>query len=212
MRRIALLLLVALGLASAARAGGVPGRFDYYVLSLSWSADWCALTGDARHDPQCATGRGYSFTLHGLWPQNRVGYPSDCHSAMRPPSRAQTAAMADITGSGGLAWHEWQKHGSCSGLSPRAYFATARRAYDSVKIPTVLRHLKKPVRVKPDVIAQAFLEANPHLKRGDIAVTCEHGLVQEVRICLTKTLAPRPCSVEAAQSCRLPAVRLDPLR
>ncbi|MDE3079136.1 MAG: ribonuclease T2 [Paracoccaceae bacterium] len=212
MRRIALLALVALGLAPSAEARGVPGQFDYYVLSLSWSAGWCALTGDARRDPQCAAGRGLNFTLHGLWPQNRVGYPADCTSAMRPPSRAETAAMADITGSAGLAWHEWKKHGTCSGLSPRAYFSAARQAYDSVKIPEALRDLKRPIRVKPDVVVEAFLEANPRLKRSDIAVTCDSGRMQEVRICLTKALAPRPCSAEAAQSCRLPAVQLDPVR
>ena len=28
--------------------GDVAGDFDYYVLSLSWSPNWCAITGDAR--------------------------------------------------------------------------------------------------------------------------------------------------------------------
>ncbi|MBI1219788.1 MAG: ribonuclease T [Rhodobacteraceae bacterium] len=212
MRRLALLILPMILAAGLARAGDTPGRFDYYVLSLSWSADWCALTGDARHDAQCAPGRGFSFVLHGLWPQNETGYPSDCYAATRDPSRGETAAMADIMGGTGLAWHEWQKHGRCSGLTSAAYFAAARRAYGAVKIPPVLAHLDRTLRVKPSVIEDAFLEANPGLSRAAIAVTCDHGLITEARICLTKDLAPRPCSADAAPRCTLPAAEIDAVR
>ena len=64
--------------------------------------------------------------VHGLWPQNEAGYPSDCFTTRSDPSRADTAAMTDIMGGAGLAFYEWQKHGRCSGLSARDYFATLR--------------------------------------------------------------------------------------
>ena len=95
------------------------GEFDYYVMSLSWSPNWCAQTGDGRGDPQCDAGRGLSFTLHGLWPQNEMGYPSYCRTGARDPSRSDTAAMTDIMGGAGLAFYEWKKHGRCSGLEAR---------------------------------------------------------------------------------------------
>ena len=41
-------------------------------------------------------------------------------TAERDPSRRESQQMADIMGSGGLAWHQWQKHGRCSGLSAAA--------------------------------------------------------------------------------------------
>jgi ribonuclease T2 len=212
MRRLTLLILPLILAASLARAGDPAGRFDYYVLSLSWSADWCALTGDARHDPQCAPGRGFSFILHGLWPQNESGYPSDCRTTARDPARSETALMADIMGGPGLAWHEWQKHGRCSGLSATDYFAAARRAYGAVKIPPVLVHLDSTLNVKPSVIEDAFLEANPQLTRAAITVTCDHGLITEARICLTKDLTPRPCSPDAAPRCPLPTAEIDAVR
>ncbi len=46
MRWFMLWLLTAL---PAHSKGEVAGEFDYYVLSLSWSANWCALEGDARN-------------------------------------------------------------------------------------------------------------------------------------------------------------------
>src|SRR6476661_2195277 len=87
----------------------VAGDFDYYVLSLSWSPNWCATEGEAG-DAQCEPGAGYGWILHGLWPQYEEGWPDDCDTAARDPSRRDTAMMSDIMGSGGLAWHAWQKH------------------------------------------------------------------------------------------------------
>ena len=82
--------------------GDKPGDFDYYVMALSWSANWCAMTGDDRHDPQCDAGRNLTFTLHGLWPQFEQGYPSDCFAQTADPSRSDTAQMADIMGGAGV--------------------------------------------------------------------------------------------------------------
>ena len=52
-----LVLAAALALAPPAHAEGeMAGDFDYYVLALSWSANWCAREGDGREDPQCDAG------------------------------------------------------------------------------------------------------------------------------------------------------------
>ncbi len=96
MRLFSLLILTLLASHPARADGDRAGEFDYYLLSLSWSPAWCALTGDDRHDPQCDAGRGLTFTVHGLWPQYETGYPSDCFTTSTDPSRADTAAMADI--------------------------------------------------------------------------------------------------------------------
>ena len=84
--------------------------FDYYVLALTWTPSWCAAEGEAR-DGQCDPGRDLGFTLHGLWPQFEQGWPEDCPSEEADPSRRETAAMADVMGSGSLAWYQWKKHG-----------------------------------------------------------------------------------------------------
>ena len=43
--------------------------------------------------------------------------------------------MADVMGSGGLAWYQWKKHGRCSGLPARDYFALGRRLYAALDLP-----------------------------------------------------------------------------
>lgn len=212
MRRI-LVALAALCWASGAGADGErAGAFDYYVLSLSWSAAWCALEGDARRDPQCDVGKGVTFVLHGLWPQHETGWPSWCRTGERDPSRAMTAAMTDIMGGAGLAFYQWKKHGRCSGLSAEAYFQTTRQAFETVVIPDLFHAVSRPLTLPASVIEDAFLEANPGLSADQITITCKSGLIQEARICLTKDLAPRRCGADVIRDCRLSDAVLEPVR
>ena len=211
--RLFLLAIAALCWAGAARAEGErAGDFDYYVLSLSWSAAWCALEGDSRHDPQCDEGRGLTFVLHGLWPQNESGWPSFCRTGERDPTRAETAAMADVMRGSGLAFYQWKKHGRCSGLSAPDYYRTAREAFGRVEVPKVFRDVSRPLTLPASVIEDAFLEANPGLARDQITITCAEGLIQEVRLCLTPDLGFRRCGADAIRDCRLKDAVLEPVR
>ncbi|MFI0395647.1 ribonuclease T2 family protein [Paracoccus jiaweipingae] len=215
------LVVLALAFAGAwggAQAGGAAsgrdraGAFDYYVLALSWSPSWCRDTGDGRGAAQCAAGRKTDFVLHGLWPQYERGWPRDCATAERDPSRRDSQAMADIMGSGGLAWYQWKKHGRCSGLSGPGYYAAMRAAWQGLVLPPVFVDLPRDIRIPPAVIEDAFIEANPALTRNGITVTCDGPDLQEVRICLTRDLQPRDCAPDARRDCALPAVLMQQVR
>jgi len=213
MRAARLLALCLAALATPAGAEGEKaGAFDYYVMSLTWSPNWCALTGDAQGDDQCHPRHDYSFTLHGLWPQDVTGYPSYCRTSARDPSRSETAAMTDIMGSGGLAWYQWKKHGRCSGLAASDYFALSRRAYGAITIPPVLRGLNRKVTLPALVVQDAFLEANPGLLADQITITCEDGMIQEARLCLTRDLQLRTCGADVIRDCRLQDAVMEPVR
>ncbi len=165
-RRFGGLLATFITLSGALHADGErAGTFDYYVLALSWSPNWCLREGDARGSPQCDAGTGHGWILHGLWPQFHRGYPSYCQTAQRPPSRGMTAGMADVMGTSGLAWHQWKKHGTCTGLSATDYYAVSREAYGRVNRPGIFRQLKRQVNLPAAVIEEAFLEANPQMER-----------------------------------------------
>ncbi|MDJ0821097.1 MAG: ribonuclease T2 [Paracoccaceae bacterium] len=206
--RFLIILLLSAGLARA--EGDKAGAFDYYVLSLSWSPTWCALEGDARRSPQCD--RDHGWILHGLWPQYNRGWPSFCPTAERAPTRTMTAAMADIMGTPGLAWHQWRKHGSCSGLAASDYFALSRRAYEAVNRPAVFRQLDKPVKLPASVVEEAFLKANPTWEADMLTITCKEGRIQEARLCLSKDLTPVPCGRDVARDCQMEDALFNPLR
>ena len=134
MRLLGCLILPLLALAVPALAHDertdVAGRFDYYVLSLSWSPQYCADAPGDRDRRQCGSGRRYAFVLHGLWPQNERGFPQSCAEGGTLP-RALVDDMLDVMPSPSLVRHEWATHGTCSGLTADAYFAAARRAFRS---------------------------------------------------------------------------------
>lgn len=206
-------LMILLLSATMLRAEGErAGAFDYYVLSLSWSPTWCALEGDARKSPQCDAAQDFGWTLHGLWPQYHRGWPSYCPTSERPPSRGMTAAMADIMGSPGLAWHQWRKHGVCSGLSAETYFDLSRDAYARINRPAAFRKLDQSVTLPAAVVEEAFLKANPDLGADMLTVTCKAHRIQEIRVCLSKSLNPVPCGRDVIRDCTLNDARLDPIR
>lgn len=204
-------MLAALMLGGPALAD-TAGDFDYYVLALSWTPNWCADEGDDRRDARCERGAGLGWGLHGLWPQYEQGWPSYCRTTHRDPTRAETAAMGQFMGSSGLAWHQWQKHGRCSGLSAQDYFIASARAMGKVKLPAVFGEIAKSVKLPAMVVEEAFLESNPGFTREMVTVTCKDRAVQEVRICLTRDLEPRRCGADVIRDCTLKDARLDPVR
>jgi ribonuclease T2 len=207
------LLPLLLALAGPALADGErAGDFDYYVLSLSWSPNWCALEGDAEDSPQCDADRDLGWVLHGLWPQYEDGWPSFCRTTERDPTRRETAAMADIMGTSGLAWYQWKKHGRCAGLPPEDYFALARDAYGQVNLPDVFTRLDRSVRLPASVVEDAFLEANPEWEPDTVTITCRSDRIQEARVCLSKDLEPRACGADVVRDCRMQDALFDPVR
>ena len=206
-------LLCLLALTGIARAEGeAAGTFDYYVAALSWSPSWCALTGDARNSPQCRDNAGFGWILHGLWPQYENGWPSYCRTNTRNPSRKDTAEQADLFGTDGNAWHQWNKHGRCTGLTSDDYYRLARTAYDRINRPDVFRQIDTPIRLPAHVVEEAFLEANPTLSPDQITITCKAGRIQEVRICLTRTLTPRACGTDVRRDCTMDDALMAPIR
>lgn len=207
-----LLFALFISLAAPLRAQDVAGEFDYYVMSLSWSPNWCALEGDARGSPQCDDSADFGWVLHGLWPQYEDGWPQDCRTVEREPSRTETAAMADIMGTSGLAWYQWNKHGVCSGLSAVNFYRLARVAYEQVVRPEVFMRLDRTVSLPASVVEEAFLRDNPGLQRDQITVTCRSGHIQEARICLTRSLEFRRCGSDVIRDCTLQDALFEPVR
>lgn len=189
-------ILALAGLAAAGTAARAQD-FDYYLLALTWTPSFCAA--EARPgDEQCDPDRDLGFAVHGLWPQFEDGWPEFCEPLTRDPTRGETAAMADVMGSGGLAWYQWRKHGRCTGLEPDLYFAATRLALAGVTLPRI-----GASEIAADELEAAFLDANPSLLPDDLVVTCRDGMVREVRICLDQHLAPRDCGADVLRSaCR----------
>jgi len=190
------------------RPSGKPGVFDFYVLSLSWSPSYCEATGD--RGPQCG-GRPYSFVVHDLWPQYERGFPKSCQEPAPRLPRRIVESMLDLMPAERLIYHEWDEHGTCSGLSPEAYFDTIRKARNKVNIPPDFVGVKSVKRVSPDQVKEAFIKENSGLGDDSIAVECDNRL-REVRICLDKQLAFRECREVIRRTCHRGEITVPPVR
>lgn len=209
MALIVLLLLIAAGVllgSSRQRSrhqSGQPGAFDYYVLALSWSPDFCQSHPGK---PECESGR-FGFVVHGLWPEYVDGYPENCSNAagLRDPS-----SMTDIMPDESLVAHEWATHGTCSGLDADAYFRLVRQAFSSIKIPRVLSNPKQMFSITPRELKEDFLTANPRLKAEDLTISCGNNYLTAVSVCFDKQLQPRAC--EGQRDCRANVIKVPPVQ
>jgi ribonuclease T2 len=221
-------VLLSLGLLTAAALTGMtgtasaqdrrqnaPGEFDFYVLSLSWSPSYCeeaAERGNNGRSQQIQCARPYSFVVHGLWPQYERGFPNYCQRPSPRLDRNIMTSMLDLMPAPGLIFAEWDKHGTCSGLSARAYFETTRKARAAVKIPPEYLELSSERTLAPAEIEEAFIKVNPGLSASAISVVCGRRRLSEVRICMSKDLQFRACEETDRRACRRDEVVMPPMR
>ena len=113
-----------------------------------------------------------------------------------------------------LIQHEWEKHGTCSGLARSAYFDLTGEIFDKIKSP---RLSGAP---KADKIEALFMENNSGLDADDIYLSCiEDGpkrstkTLDEVRICLDKNTHEFTGCEDARDTCRnLKKVTITPAK
>jgi ribonuclease T2 len=190
-----------------------PGKFDFYVLALSWSPSFCRDTEErGRESNEQCRGRPYAFVVHGLWPQYERGFPRDCQVPAPRLNRELMTSMLDLMPAPRLVYHEWDQHGTCSGLQAQSYFDLVRKAREAVKIPEAYTSPKGTLTVSPDEVEEAFVKANPGLSRAGVAVTCGSTRLSEVRICMSKDLKFRECGEVDRRACRRDKLIMPPAR
>ena len=195
MRALAAWLFSALTLFSSAATADVPGKFDYWVLSLSWSPQYC----DARPgDRQCAY--AHDFIVHGLWPQYERGFPDFCSRTEQVP-RPLLTRMLPLMPSEELIQHQWRKHGTCSGLSMDEYFIQTERARRALAIPPQYRKPTTHRQTSLAEIEREFIAVNPQLGPETLAVQCSGRWLREVRVCFDRNFQARACGSDVADRC-----------
>ncbi len=182
--------------------------FDYYVLSLSWSPDYCATDG-SDDTQQCSLGRKLAFVLHGLWPQYENGYPSYCSEENFPSSLKQE--YPNLYPNTSLYTHEWEKHGTCSGLSPEDFLILSKAVKESVVIPAAYQSPAEPFRVTLQQVKDAFTTANPSISEDGLAVMCSGSgrFLSELRVCFSLDGQPRACSTDVLKDASKSCARAD---
>jgi ribonuclease T2 len=200
--RFCLLTVLILPASGHTQQKGEPGKFDFYLLNLSWSPEFCSIQGTS---PQCVAPAG--FVVHGLWAQNNDGsYPVFCGERSGP---AHPERNLDITPDRSLLEHEWSKHGTCTTLAPEKFFALEHRAFHSLTVPRLFHNLDHELVLKPDEIAGFFAKANPSFPAGSILVSCSENRLTAVEACFAKD-SLKPLACKGLRGCEAQSVRVVP--
>jgi ribonuclease T2 len=180
------------------------GDFDFYVLALTWSPNFCA--GPGGKDPEeCGPGKNPGFVLHGLWPQYQKGFPQNCSSVPFPSQLKRE--FPGLFPNDRLYAHEWRRHGTCSGLSPREYLALTRKIKEAAPLPPCYRQITAPIRTTVTALKKEFKMADAGLRDDGVAVFCSGSgrFLKEVFLCYDRQGKQAACSPEitskSARSC-----------
>lgn len=211
---VALVLMLLPLLAAASRpavAADQSGDFDLYILSLSWSPEYCA--GHQSDATQCAADKHFGLVVHGLWPQyvtprtdpasgRESSWPANCRSSANPaPPEEATAVWPSL----GLYRHEWQTHGTCTGLDPDAYVELTKALRQRFQLPAALLPEGRDQVIGADKLRAAIAAANPGLAPTDLALVCHRNRLAEIRLCLNRDgshdYAACPATVSNDEAC-----------
>ncbi len=189
---------------SSHAASNVVGQFDYYLLDMVPGADFCRLVKDA--GPQCQPQSG--LVVHGLWPQNNNDtWPQFCS---KQEAGTDLRASLDITPDLSLLQHEWDKHGTCTGLDGAGYFAAAHRARAQITVPQALLTATPNRTFTPLFLLNMFYQVNPGMVPGSLSLSCREDRLMAVEACFDKSLGPTPCV--GLRGCEATAVSISVMR
>ncbi len=115
-------------------ASNVAANSTSSLLVVTWGPSLCTVD---RSNAGCRSGHvgklGPTLILHGLWPQPSTeqfcGLPNGQREGSPPslnlPLAVQTDLQSVMSDVAIMAPHEWNAHGTCSGLAPPEYFSIA---------------------------------------------------------------------------------------
>jgi ribonuclease T2 len=186
-----------------------PAQFDYYLLSLSWAPNFCA-SHPSDHSSECTIGNHTAFVLHGLWPQSNSGAPPMACAPASPVAKSVVDHMLQFMPSASLIQHEWEKHGTCSGLQAADYFAKVEQTFKSVQVPQQYPDLKQSQKFGVSDVESSFATQNRAPEKA-FRISCHSGDLVGLEVCLNKNLEYQACT-KTVHECSSNRVLLRPTK
>ena len=192
--------------------------FDNYVFALEWLPTFCRGHGGASECNSIGSGdwSANNLSLHGLWPsrnndsQHNFGYcgvdpavrdqyesmhGTWCGAPQKPQLSNGTVSTlsnympAAKPGAGScLQYHEWFRHGTCSGMTADDYFTAASglTAQFASTAPGLYIKSHTGQSFKVDELIAAFKAAFGD--QPSATLSCDNGMLREVHLSLKPSL------------------------
>ena len=171
----------------------------HYVLSLTWSPRFCATSigTDADTRFQCVQNR-FGFAVHGLWAQSRgardkCDQPRNCAIGLVSDSLVKThlCTMPGVQ----LIQSQWQKHGTCSGLSQPQWFSVIDSLWEGLSLPDPRKMAGAGGTISVKALRDSVARRNGArgMVSGGVMVGAHDGHLEELRLCYDTSFKPAAC-------------------
>ena len=106
------------------RAQHQPGQFDFYVLALSWSPSFCQDSEERGREAreQCGAAGPIRSWCTACGRNTSAAFRESCQLPAPRLNRDLMTSMLDLMPAPRLIYHEWDRHGTCSGLRRAGLF------------------------------------------------------------------------------------------
>jgi len=185
-KALVIVCLFFLGLAQAA-------DFQFYVFASEWRGSVCSYN-------KCNLNSASSFwNIHGLWPSDGSRGLSFCNDEKFNPN-----ALSNLKSSLSQYWsslysdensfhsHEWQKHGTCSGMSQQDYFGTTLQLALHLDVYGALASagITPGQKVSCQSVANALTNK---YQVNSFTISNQNGYLSQIELCLSKDLRVTEC-------------------
>ncbi len=174
-------------LSLTARAEETAEPAHYYTLTISLAPAFCQLHPERRDMRQCQ--EGYSVIVHGLAPEREDGKAAEnCSKAPPALSPVQERVLERLMPDDPLRVNEWQRHGSCTGMSAQDYFRMLMAYANKLKLPEQLNKEGSDQVLDRNLLVTEIMRMNNGLPTKGIYLRCtrkndEMPMLTEVRVC-----------------------------
>jgi ribonuclease T2 len=197
-------LFCGLNSVAAQAEDGVAPMPSSYTLIIRLTPAACALDPELQKLRQCQD--GFTLTISSLQAE-RVGKRlENCSRDQTNLSPLQERVVERVMPDKELRDEDWQKNGSCTGMTPTTYFRTIATYAQRLKIPSELASPRDKVLTKSYIINR-LEQLNPGLTEKSILLRCtpdaahELPILTELRSCYNTSGQYDSCPVYVKSNC-----------
>jgi ribonuclease T2 len=168
-------------LAGALAAAPASAADDRWVMTLSWSPQYCEQH-KASTEPQC-TGEFYLVNF-GLQAARKVGDAAlgDSCPNVELPVTEEDRWMWTVPNRQRIRYI-WYQQGACTELGLAAYYAKMDYASRRVELPPEFAGIERRASLRSADVKASFLAMNANMSDDSIELECEARWLSEVHVC-----------------------------
>lgn len=167
--------------------------FEFYVFASEWRGSICSYN-------KCSLDSASNFwNIHGLWPSDGSQGVNFCSEEKFDPSQLSglESSVAKYwsglySDDNGFHSHEWQKHGTCSGMDQETYFSTTIQLALHLDVYGTLSSagITPGSKVACQDIAKALTDK---YQVNSFTVSAQSGYLSQIELCVSKDLKATEC-------------------